>query len=412
MRGIVAHIPARLIISGIAIALLSGSALAGGFAVREQSAEGLGSAFAGIAAGTDGLSAMFWNPATISQHNGHGYISEYNGTLILPYSRAQDGVGAGGNPDSGNIGQKAIVPASYSVYGLTDELTLGLAMSAPFGLGTDADDWTGSPNGTRSKIFTLNVNPMVAYKPADWITLAVGAEGEYFSAKLKSGRPNGFQLFDVRADDIAFGFTAGILLEPTDDLDIGIGFRSSVKHNLEGDGSYLPALYLNGDMSATIRTPETVTLGIKYHANDQWTFMGGVEWANWSRLKSLDISLDDRPVPLTLTTPENWKDSWYFSLGTEYAFNDSWTFRGGLAYEKSPVPDSTRTPRLPDNDRYWLSVGAGYKVNEWLTANIGYSHVFVKDGDVALAPPGAPAPLSATFKQHIDIVSASATIDW
>jgi long-chain fatty acid transport protein len=395
----------RLMITGIASVLFSGSALAGGFAVREQSAEGLGSAFAGIAAGTDGLSAMFWNPATISQHNGNGYISENNASLILPYSKSEDGVGGlGGSPNSGNIGQSAIVPASYSVYGLTDEITLGLAMTAPYGLGTDADAWAGSPNGSRSKIFSLNVNPAVAYKPLDWLTLAVGVEGEYFSAKLKSETPTEVQLFRVKADDIAFGFTAGILLEPSDNLDIGIGFRSSMNHKLEGDG--FAGAYV-GDMSATIKTPETVTLGLKYHASEQWTFMGGAEWTNWSRLKSLDISLDG--VGSTLSTPYNWKDSWFFSLGGEYALDDAWTLRAGAAYEKSPVTDATRGPRLPDNDRIWLSVGASYKVNEWLTANVGYSHIFVKDGDVAL---GAPVPLTASFDQHIDIVAASATIDW
>jgi long-chain fatty acid transport protein len=73
------------------------------------------------------------------------------------------------------------------------------------------------------------------------------------------------------------------------------------------------------------------------------------------------------------------------------------------------VPTSTRTPRIPDNDRYWVSVGATYQVNDWLKANLAYSHVFVEDGDVALT---GPTPLYATFKQSIDIISASAAIDW
>ena len=72
--------------------------------------------------------------------------------------------------------------------------------------------------------------------------------------------------------------------------------------------------------------------------------------------------------------------------------------RGGAAYELSPVPDSTRTPRLPDNDRIWLSVGAGYKVNEWLTANIAYSHVFIKDGGVNLAAAVAAASMPTSSR--------------
>ena len=397
------HIKSTAAAAAVLMALGS-TALAGGFSIREQSAEGLGSAFAGIGAGTNGLSAMYWNPATISQHNAQGYISENNISGILAYSRAKNGVGPGTNPDSGNIGVGAIVPASYSVYGLTDEITVGMAITAPLGLSTDADLWRGSPNGDKSDIFSMNVNPVVAYKPADWITLAAGVQGQYFQVKLSSQFPNGAPLLKTKADDIGFGFTAGILLEPNNDLDIGIGFRSSISHKLKGDATFLGTGY---DASADFDSPEIVTLGIKYQVSDQLKLMGGVEWANWSRFKSLNLALSGAPP---LITVENWKDSWYFSAGAEYDLNDKLTLRGGAAYEKSPVPDSTRTPRLPDNDRIWLSAGASYKINDWLTTNIAYSHVFVKDGGVNLS--GPPSPLTANFKQHIDIASVSAVVDW
>jgi long-chain fatty acid transport protein len=391
------------------LAALAGSAQAGGFAIREQSAEGLGSAFAGIAAGTDGLSGMFWNPATISQHNSQGYISESDFSGIIPESRAKNGSGFAGSPDSGNIGVNALVPSSYSVYGLTDELTVGMAITSPFGLTTNSRPWQGSLHGDDSDVMTMNFNPMVAYKPADWITLGAGVQGELMQVKLTSQTPGGVTVFRAKADDIGIGFTAGILLQPSDKLDIGLGFRSSVKHGLGGHATLLPAAFIDGGVKADLKTPETVTLGIKYDLNDQVKLMGGVEWANWSRFKDLTITRNDTGAVLA-TTSEKWRDSWFFSLGGEYAYSDALTLRAGAAYEKSPVPDATRTPRLPDNDRYWLSLGAGYKMNDWLTANLSYSHVFMKDGKVSLAPP--PSPLQATFKQHLDIVAASAVIDW
>lgn len=401
----------RVILAAASLALLSGTALAGGFSIREQSAEGQGASFAGVAAGTDGLSAMFWNPATISQHNSQGYISESDVALILPYSK---GTAAGVPPalaNSGNIGVTAFVPASYSTYGLTEDITLGLAITSPFGLATDSDTWMGSPHGNKSKIQSININPNIAYKPVDGITIGLGLQGQWMKGSFTSQSPLGGPNFlSSNADDFGFGVTAGVLLEPTDDLDIGIGFRSAVKHKLKGDGRFAPIGYA-GDMSAAVTTPETVTFGAKYQATENLKLMAGVEWSNWSRLKDLTIKLDQLGG-LPLTTKENWKDSWFFSLGTEYALTDQLTLRGGLAYEKSPVADATRTPRLPDNDRYWVSVGAGYKVNDWFTANLAYSHVFMKDGGVALAGGGGLPPLKANFKQHLDIVSASAVIDW
>ena len=56
--------------TSIGVLLVTASlANAGAFAVREQSAYGQGSSFAGIAAG-GALSAMYWNPAIITQFNG------------------------------------------------------------------------------------------------------------------------------------------------------------------------------------------------------------------------------------------------------------------------------------------------------------------------------------------------------
>lgn len=128
-----------------------------------------------------------------------------------------------------------------------------------------------------------------------------------------------------------------------------------------------------------------------------------MEWANWSRFKELRITNDASGATIALT-PQDWNDSWYFSLGAEYAYNDALTLRTGVAYEKSPVPDATRSVRTPDNDRYWLSVGASYKFSEKMTANFAYTHVFMEDGDVAA--------LNTTFKQHLDIVSVGLTRDW
>ena len=379
--------------SALALAIFTGDALAGGFAIREQSTIGQGASFAGVAAGAGGLSSLFWNPAISSEYNEFGFISENNAALILPYSKSDLG--------SGNIGSVAVVPAGYMSYGLTDQITLATAFNAPLGLTTDGrDGWAGSQAGDKSAVKTYNFNPTVSYKFNDMLSIGVGAQIEFMSVKLTSrdiGTGNPRTAFD--GDDFGFGFTAGILFEPTDTTDIGIGFRSSVSHNLKGDGAIVPVGW-TGPISAKFKSPEVVTVGIKQQVTDQLSVMGGVEWANWSRYKNLDI----QGTPFILTEKQDWKDSWYFSLGVEYAYNDALTLRAGAAYEKSPVPDATRTVRVPDNDRYWLSLGASYQFSEKMRANFAYSHVFIEDGDVAA--------LGTTFKQHLDIVSVGLTRDW
>lgn len=399
------------LLAGVALGLLAGATWAGGFAVREQSAEAQGASFAGAAAGTDGLSAMFWNPATISLHGDQGYTSESNAALILPFSEAEDGVGAG-TPDSGNIGELALVPASYWVYGVNDQLTIGASMNAPFGLTTNANDgWAGAPHGDKSAVATYNFSPTVAYELTDWLTVAAGAQIEYMTVGLTS-RVAGTQILEADADSLGFGFTAGVLLQPTDSLDIGLGFRSSISHKLKGDG-LVTAGFIPVSLQASYDSPEMVTLGVRQQVTEQLALLGGVEWTNWSRFEELTL-VNSGTGGVIGTTVENWRDGWYFSAGAEYAYSDTLTLRGGVAYEKSPVPDATRTPRVPDNDRYWLSIGATYKFSDMMTAHVAYSHVFMDDGNINLTAGGVPPlpALSASFEQSLDIVSAGLTIDW
>jgi long-chain fatty acid transport protein len=398
----------RKLVAIAALAACSATAAnAAGFAIREQSAEGLGASFAGVAAGTDGLSSMFWNAATMTLHEDEGFQSESNWSLTVPYSRAKDGVGGlGGSSDSGNIGELVLAPASYYVYKVNDRLFVGLGLNSPFGLATESDVWAGSIHGSESSLFTINANPNVAYKLSDAISVAAGVQLQYADANFESVNPaTGTMVDNVEGDDFGVGFTAGVLFTPSDTTQIGIGFRSMIEHELKGKG--FVGQYTGG-LTTPLDTPEIVTLGIRQQIDERWTVMAGAEWANWSRFESFSVYSDPGGTLLT-TTPENWKDSWFVSLGAEYAYSDALTLRAGLAYEDSGVPDSTRSPRIPDNDRYWVSVGATWQVNDWLKANVGYSHAFVENGNIALA---GPPSLNASFKQSINIVSASAAIDW
>ncbi len=398
----------------VASLLLTTSAFAGGFSIREQSAEGQGTSFAGVAAGSNGLSSMFWNPATMSQHSGNGLMSEGNVALIIPQSQADDGGPAPGSPvpslnDSGNIGVSAFAPSSYWLFGVNEKLVVGASLNAPLGLKTDADNWYGSPHADKSSSKTYTLSPSVSYRLSDMVSVGLGAQLEYMTVDVNSSTPTGIEFFSADGSDFDIGFTAGLLLEPTETTDIGIGFRSSINHKLEGNG-FVSGLF-EGDVTARLKTPEVVTFGIRQEINDDLRLMAGVEWANWSRFEELAI-LSSASGGLIGLTVEDWKDSWFYSVGGEYDFNDRLTLRAGAAFEKSPVPDATRTPRVPDNDRFWLSVGASYQLSESMRANVAYSHIFMKDGDVELAASGVLPPLSATFEQSIDIVAASLTMDW
>ncbi|MFT3672521.1 OmpP1/FadL family transporter [Aestuariivirga sp.] len=397
---IMTHSSLRIVAAAAAMLLGSTAAFAGGFALREQSVVGQGSAFAGVAAGSGGVSSQFWNPAATSLLNDYGLISESNFAGILPQSEA---------PGAGNVGEKALVPASAYSWGVNDQLTLGLTFGAPFGLATDGNNgWAGTIYGDRSEVQTYTLGPSASYKLNDWIAIGLGAQLEYMTLYLDN-RAGGDKIAKIDANGVGVGFTAGVMLTPSDTTQIGLGFRSSVHHKLEGKGlGVAPGPVFSGDVTGDFDTPEIVTLGIRQQVSDQFALLAGVEWSNWSRFKELAITPDVGSIPVTT---EKWNDGWYFSLGGEYAYNDKMVLRAGAAYEISPVNDTYRTPRIPDNDRVWLSAGASYKINDKFTAHLAYSHVFMKDGDVNI--PIGPGPgLNTSFDQHIDIVSLGLTSDW
>ncbi len=397
----------------LTLGLLAEAALAGGYAIREQSAEYQGSSFAGAATAGQGLSSMFWNPATVTAQT--GWKSDYNGALILPSSKATGQTTAGGiaanligySGSSGNIGKAAVVPASYTSYQLNDMFWLGLAVNAPFGMKTENDaNALSALYGYKSEIFTLNINPMVGVKLSDMLSVGFGLQVNYMEGDLSTANL-GTLTSRVKGDDWGVGFTAGLLFTPMDGTQIGIGYRSRIKHKLEGS-LYLSALGTTNPASVKTTLPDMLTVSVRQRVGERFTLLGSVEWTNWSVLKTFDVESSPVNPP---AENYNWKDGWLFAIGGEYALNDMLTLRAGYAYENSPVPDATRNVRVPDNDRHWLSVGLSYKASDAIRLHAGYTHIIVKDGDVNIAA-AAPRPgLVASYKQHVNIIAASITVD-
>jgi len=399
---------------------------AAGFAVREQSSEGQGASFAGIAAGGSDLSSMFFNPATITLHPGLNI--EVNGALIIPDSRLSGGAAvhpvlgplAGGS--GGNIGVLALVPATYTSYQVNQRLFVGLGVNSPFGLSTKANGgWLGRFHALESTVISINANPVVGYKFSPMISVAAGVQVEYIDVKLTNSvfSAAGESFAKLKADDFGYGFTLGALFEPTPYTRIGIGFRSKVKHTVKGNAQFTPGLlvptpggvigpFARLGVRGSLTLPETVSIGLRQKISPKLTLLAGFEWANWSRFSELRIEFDT-VLPNTVTD-QQWSDSYFYSLGGEYNYDEKTVFRAGVAYENSGVPDATRTPRIPDNDRYWASVGLTRQLTKSISISAAYTHVFVKKASINLTtlPDNATrGSLSGTYKTSIDILTVS-----
>lgn len=407
---------------GAALATLGSGAHASGFQLQEQNASGLGLAYSGMAAAVQDASTVFWNPA------GTALLPGIQGAIalnyIIPDAKYTDGPSPNPrvstfNPVAGNGGQggeSAFVPAMYGSWMINNQWSVGLGINAPFGLATDWDSpWQGQFHGIRSEIETLNINPTVAFKVNNAIQLGAGIGYQRLKAKLTTAANlAGTAIGQVEGEDWAWGWNVGALFALGPDTRIGVTYRSTMKYEVEADLTFNAAALAPGagTVTANIKLPDTFSVAVSHQLNPKIRLLADWTWTGWDSIQNLTIVRTSGPLAGTnaSNTALNFQNSWRLGGGIEYEASQMWLLRGGLAYDTSPVQDQFRTPRLPDNDRTWLSVGARFKPspNWWL--DFGYSYIWVHDSPSQLTPNTLPpGNLVGTYKNNINILGAQAS---
>lgn len=429
------------------------NAQAAGFQLFEQSVSGLGTSFASTAAAED-ASTVWWNPAGMSYLSGGNFT--LGGHIIKPTAKFKNQDSrtllplpnglpmSGGN--GGDAGGIALLPNLYYTHSLTDRFSLGIGVNAPFGLTTEYDDdWVGRYHALKSALTVININPAVSWKINDSFSVGGGINLQYAKAELGSavdfstvclarvpaatcasqglatpGNVARDGKATVEGDNWGYGFNLGLMWQIVPSTRIGLAYRSSVSQDLEGDIKYknVPALFTaipqlnaafsNTDAKAGVDLPESVSLGLHSQIDESWAVMADLTWTKWSRFEELRVKFDSGARDSVTT--EKWDNSYRVAVGGSYKPTSAWTLRAGVAYDKSPVPDEFRTPRIPDQDRTWLSFGANWKVSQNGSLDFGYAHIFVKDASLNLSAADAENNARGTLRGEysnpsVDIVS-------
>ncbi len=360
---------------------MASSTYAAGFMLTEQSASSLGRAYAG--AGVDGsdISGVFYNPATMTLHPGTQIQAGFVAIgLDLDYK------GNDGTTENGRANTQPI-PFGYISHQATDNVWVGLAMTVPFGMGTEYDDnWSLASHGISAQVLTFDFNPNVAWKLSEKVSLGAGMSVQYASADLKMrdqvGQQGNMPLTvdgEIDADSWAWGFNVGMMWTPVDNLRFGLSYRSKVNHHAKGDFTVnnlrlgntaiadhtgLGALWGKHDAAASLSTPAWLMATAAWDVNDLLSLYATFRWTDWSSFKVLDINYSVvGQGTKTKPVPNFWKDTYLVSLGADMRFYDWWTMRAGIGYETSAVDEARyRTAIIPDADRLWLALGSSFKV--------------------------------------------------
>ena len=405
----------RLIPALLAVAF-SGTASASGFQLMgEQSASSLGNAGAGSAAVAENASTIYYNPAGMTEL-GRGSVSAGLVAVRTNFEFSNDGsITPGLTGDGGNGGNWGVVPNAYGSWQLAKDWYIGLGIGAPFGLKTKYDEpWIGSAHSNEFDIKTININPSIAWRAADWVSLGAGVNWQRIDATYKRAAgvaasprvtncaavPPTSPLFPaavpcqsgvkLEMDDDAWGWNVGALFKPAAQTKIGVSYRSKIKYTANGDVSVSgpsPVVNAGGssNVKADIDVPDTFILSLSQGIGDKWEVLADVSWTGWSSIPYLDIVRTSGRLSGQTAQTLNTKfdDAWRFALGANYKLDEAWKLRFGIAYDQTPVPSAQyRLVSLPDNDRTWFSAGFQWKPAKDMALDVGAAYLYLRDSDI------------------------------
>ncbi len=416
MRTTVRAVSARRAIAAAALVLIAAESHAAGFMVVEQNVREVGRSIAGASASSDGLGSMFFNAASITKYDGMQGAAAMH--IILP-SAEFTGSNSLAETGSAKTDEMGLVPNAYLVADINEKIKLGLGVNAPFGLVTEYDPtWVGRYHAIRSDLKTININPTIGYRVSDRLSFGFGVSAMYADVELTQAvfTPVGDGKAVLEGDDWGFGFNLGMQYDLSSATTLGFAYRSRVEQELEGTAtttfpavlSPVPRVQL---ISADLTLPDNASFGISHKITNNVTIMADVAWTNWSVFDRL-YAVDTTGAPV-VDQPEDWEDSWRYSLGFEFSPGSAWTWRAGVAFDETPIPNAElRTPRIPGEDRTWLSFGFSYEAMENLSLDVAYAHLFVDDARInneTTNVAGANFTLTGEFDSTTDIISAQLT---
>jgi len=399
-------------------------------ALLDTEATGMATVFVAQA---DSPSAVQFNPAGLTQLKGDYVRVGY--TSAIPRNFRTDANGDTSNAQVDNF----LVPNLYFVNSTKSEnWKFGLGVTSPYGLGTDwADDSFARFQTTESSLQVLQINPTVAYKYNDTISLGFGID--YIMSETSSHKRiadgtgpggssgvGGFGDFHAKGDDDGWGYNIGLLIKPSDKHSIGISYRSKVDLTYKGTismtnmssgiySSVFPDNYETG-MESKLALPQTISLGYAFKPNQKWTVEADGIWTDWSCVQedfakyteegdSTRLSILNDGNPLS----KNWHSTMSYGVGVKYQTTDKLVLRCGYLYAETPVPAANFEPSMIDMEVHCVSLGAGYALKKDLTVDAAYFGGFYKDRYITNDVASASSDLDGMYEAYVNVFSISFT---
>lgn len=386
-----------------------------GFAINEWSAEGVAMGGARMFAEGDAANVAY-NPASITKVDGEAF--KVSATYISPHGE-YDLYGADGKIDESgkNRVHFGFAPGTYYVKKLNDKDWFGIGAFSRFAMVSEFERGSAvSTNAFVSRLDGVSITPTFAHKFDDKWSAAVGAEINYVRLTMeKNATLTPWAVpTHTKGESYALGWNAAANYAFDDKNEIGVVYRSRIKHSMEADfNAYNHPIYgnISGDAYGEVTLPESWHIGYSHKFNDKTRIELNAVRTGWDTYKNLDIMLSGTGgMDGLVSNPKNWEDGWRYAIGVEHKLSDKYMLMAGFAYDESSIPYDGGDFMVPTGNRKTYSIGARYNdKDQTLAIALGWMDV----GDLSfkfrdsLDPDGASGRHAHTHDSFTKIIGIS-----
>ncbi len=424
------------------LTFIPATTFAASFQILEQSPSHLGKAFAGTASDASDASSVFFNPASIVELKSP--MLTVAGNAIFTQSTFHN-ESSTTNGIAGKTDEVGYVPNIYYVHPLSERLTLGLGVNAPYGLASDyGSEWYGRYLATHSELEVVNIHAVAGAALSEHWSVGLGISYQRAEVTLESNfdstlgiapSPSTDSRAKITGDDDSVSADLSLYYTPTSSTRIGLIWRQGATFDLEGDARFslnalcspnagyptgappapttgtICAASLNavaGNAKARLHLPDTITLSGSQQLSDYWWIHGDIAWTEWSNIQSVDVINSGNNLVIN-TLELHYQDTMRYALGFTHKSDCPWSWRFGIAIDEAPQTNPMLVnPRIPDQDRIWFSAGFNYAFSPATSVDVGYSYIKVDKTHINNTNSQTGHHVSGSFDADVNILGIQA----
>lgn len=388
----------KFLMAGAVVASASATAFGAGFGLNEVSARG--NALQGTLVGsTRDISAVYFNPANLTELKDDGVYTMFGITILRP-----DFYTTAGGVRVDQDEKVFIDPHFYIGSKIADRVWFGFGEYSEYGLGTryeNRNTWPLAADSAKTMITSFTLSPTIAWQATDELSLSAGFRALYMDVVMDRMIPQVGSMMHITADDWAYSYILGAAYQLTDTLRFGVVYRGKTDVKPEGDAE-LTAIGYKCDVDGELNMPQSVMAGLNWQATSDLNLGVNVTWNGWSSNKDIAMNFDS-PMLGSVNAPQNWHDTWRFSVGGEYKLSEFWSMQLGLTQDYDPSNAGYSNTMCPPGDRNQAGIGFTYAKDDW-SVSFDYMYVYIHDTERTIH--GVPTEISQARTDTIGLTFA------